>query len=94
MSHVPARALAYCRRIGEVPRVFFSLIEVEGYVTRLSWSYCNKWQVGVDGKGQARLSEATVSGVSYEPVGTVEGLASDAMEHGGMKNLASVSMTT
>ncbi|CAN0446196.1 unnamed protein product, partial [Scytosiphon promiscuus] len=32
----------------------------------------------------------TAAGVSYEPVGAVDGLAADAMEHGGMRDLASV----
>ncbi|CAN0385546.1 unnamed protein product, partial [Hapterophycus canaliculatus] len=38
-----------------------------------------------------RLTEMTAAGVSYEPVGLIEGLADDAMEHGGMRDLASVS---
>ncbi|CAM9628969.1 unnamed protein product [Scytosiphon promiscuus] len=46
--------------------------------------------VAVDGKGQPRLTEMTAAGVSYEPVGAVDGLAADAMEHGGMRDLASV----
>lgn len=49
------------------------------------------WQVGVDGDGQPHLAEMTAEGVSYEPVGAVEGLADDAMEHGGMRDLATVS---
>lgn len=49
-------------------------------------------QVGVSGKGQPCLVEGTASGVSYEPVGTVEGLADDAMQHGVMKDLATVSV--
>lgn len=48
-------------------------------------------QVGVDGDGQPHLAEMTAEGVSYEPVGAVEGLADDAMEHGGMRDLATVS---
>lgn len=34
----------------------------------------------------------TAAGVSYEPVGEVEGLAADGMEHGGMRDLATVRM--
>lgn len=48
-------------------------------------------QVGVDGNGQPQLAEMSAEGVSYEPVGVVEGLADDAMEHGGMRDLATVS---
>lgn len=48
-------------------------------------------QVGVDGDGQPHLAEMTAEGVSYEPVGAVGGLADDAMEHGGMRDLATVS---
>lgn len=49
-------------------------------------------QVGVDGKGKPSLSEMTAAGVSYEPVGAVSGLSEDAMEHGGMRELAAVRM--
>lgn len=51
-------------------------------------------QVGVDGDGQTHLTEMSADGVSYEPVGVVEGLADDAMEHGGMRDLATVSRLT
>lgn len=52
---------------------------------------CCGSQVGVDGDGQPQLAEMSAEGVSYEPVGVVEGLADDAMEHGGMRDLATVS---
>ena len=50
-----------------------------------------RFQVEADDKGQPKLTELTVAGVSYEPVGEVEGLPEDAMVHGGMRDLASVS---
>lgn len=48
--------------------------------------------MAVDEKGHPRLAEMSAAGVSYEPVGKVEGLADDAMEHGGMRDLATVSL--
>lgn len=50
-------------------------------------------QVGEGGDGQPHLGEMSVEGVSYEPVGAIDGLKDDAMEHGGMRDLASVSAT-
>lgn len=47
----------------------------------------------MDGDGQPQLAEMAAAGVSYEPVGVVEGLADDAMEHGGMRDLATVSLS-
>lgn len=52
------------------------------------------FQVSVDGKGQPTLCEMTAAGVSYEPVGKVEGLAKDAMRQGGMRDLATVGQCT
>ncbi|CAM9515328.1 unnamed protein product [Chrysoparadoxa australica] len=40
--------------------------------------------------GAPALREATIEGTSYEPIGTVSGLATDAMSHKGMQDLAKV----
>lgn len=46
--------------------------------------------MGTGENGAPQLKEMTAAGVSYEPVGAVDGLSDDAMEHGGMRDLASV----
>ncbi|CAM9682994.1 unnamed protein product, partial [Laminaria digitata] len=46
--------------------------------------------VGAGENGAPQLKEMTAAGVSYEPVGAVDGLSADAMEHGGMRDLASI----
>ena len=46
--------------------------------------------MAVGENGAPRLEEMTAAGVSYEPIGAVDGLKDDAMEHGGMRDLATV----
>ena len=50
--------------------------------------------MGTGENGAPELKEMTAAGVSYEPVGAVDGLSDDAMEHGGMRDLASVRETS